>query len=325
MIGFALDVNDFAETRFALSALNETALSLRLLREPSLGPLHLPWRRWALTRLEGVDTALLSALVTPALTLPDFVTPSPEGFAAAVDDELARVAATPTGLLAADIRDAYAPAPPPEPLRAATDGGERALRRLRSAVVAALRSYWRAALEPVWPRIRLLLEADTTYRARRLAQGGPRLLFADLHPGVRLEGATVRVRDVIGGYTAPPGRGLQLVPSAFAHKPAPPVTARAAPQLVYPARGTATLWQTPPAPDSGALVALLGPPRARLLRMLEEPAATVDLARRLGVTPSAVSQHLRVLHAAGLTAGARQGRTVLYRRTDIGDRLTAGG
>ncbi|MFE7558479.1 hypothetical protein [Kitasatospora sp. NPDC057500] len=47
--------------------------------------------------------------------------------------------------------------------------------------------------------------------------------------------------------------------------------------------------------------------------------------RRASRAPSAVSQHLRVLRAAGLPARARDGRQVLYRRTALGDRLAGGG
>ena len=47
----------------------------------------------------------------------------------------------------------------------------------------------------------------------------------------------------------------------------------------------------------------------------------MELARRLRVTPSAVSQHLRVLHATGLVTRARDGRQVLYRRSGLADRL----
>ncbi|MFC7586627.1 ArsR/SmtB family transcription factor [Nonomuraea antimicrobica] len=84
----------------------------------------------------------------------------------------------------------------------------------------------------------------------------------------------------------------------------------------------ATLWAPAPVPDEGALAELLGAPRARLLRLLAEPLPTVELARRLRVTASAVSQHLRVLHATGLVTRARQGRQVLYRRSTLGDHLT---
>jgi DNA-binding transcriptional ArsR family regulator len=68
-------------------------------------------------------------------------------------------------------------------------------------------------------------------------------------------------------------------------------------------------------------VSLLGAPRAALLGLLDEPLPTVELARRLKVTPSAVSQHLRVLYTAGLLTRARDGRHVLYRRSDLGDQL----
>ncbi|WP_317889003.1 ArsR/SmtB family transcription factor [Salinispora vitiensis] len=54
---------------------------------------------------------------------------------------------------------------------------------------------------------------------------------------------------------------------------------------------------------------------------LTEPLPTVEIARRLTVTPSAVSQHLQVLHATGMITRARDGRRVLYRRSPLGDQL----
>jgi DNA-binding transcriptional ArsR family regulator len=66
---------------------------------------------------------------------------------------------------------------------------------------------------------------------------------------------------------------------------------------------------------------LLGQPRAVLLRMLDEPLPTIEIARRLEVTPSAVSQHLQVLHATNLVTRARDGRYLLYRRSPLGDQL----
>jgi DNA-binding MarR family transcriptional regulator len=58
--------------------------------------------------------------------------------------------------------------------------------------------------------------------------------------------------------------------------------------------------------------------------MLDEPLPTIEIARRLKITPSAVSQHLQVLHATGLVTRARDRRQVLYRRTPNGDQLTRG-
>lgn len=170
--------------------------------------------------------------------------------------------------------------------------------------------------------MRLVLEADMTYRARQLAVGGARRLFADMHPNLRWEGGILRIDNVFGDFHIPAaGRGLLLVPSVFAHKPAPPVTADQPPALAYPSRGVATLWSTPRPPDATGLTKLLGAPKATLLALLEAPLPTVEIARRLQVTPSAVSQHLAVLHTTGLVTRARDGRHVLYRRTPLGDRL----
>lgn len=81
MISFELGVEDLADTRFALSPLYETVLSLRVLREPGLSALHLPWRRSVLGALDGLDTELLMSVVAVRRTLPDFLTPRPAGFA----------------------------------------------------------------------------------------------------------------------------------------------------------------------------------------------------------------------------------------------------
>jgi DNA-binding transcriptional ArsR family regulator len=61
--------------------------------------------------------------------------------------------------------------------------------------------------------------------------------------------------------------------------------------------------------------------RADLLEALRSPATTTDLARAFGVTPSAVSQHLAVLHDSGLVARERSGRRVLYLITALGASL----
>ena len=42
---------------------------------------------------------------------------------------------------------------------------------------------------------------------------------------------------------------------------------------------------------------------------------------RLGVTASAVNQHLRVLRDAGLLVSTRYGRSVLYLRSELGTAL----
>ncbi|RZS34408.1 ArsR family transcriptional regulator [Herbihabitans rhizosphaerae] len=67
------------------------------------------------------------------------------------------------------------------------------------------------------------------------------------------------------------------------------------------------------------LVALADPTRRQLLGVLAEQgrASATALATRLPVSRQAVVKHLNVLESAGLVAGARAGREVLYQvRTD---------
>ncbi|GHH16960.1 ArsR/SmtB family transcription factor [Streptomyces lanatus] len=322
MISFLLDVDDLADTRFAISPLREVMGSLRALRAPALFPLHTPWRRSVLDRLDPADARLLGALVGQTLVLPDFLTPRPTTFAPALEDQLAVVRATPPELVRRDLLATHAPHPLPEALRQTTAPGDAHVAELLEELSELLLRYWELAIGPDWPRMRLVLEADITHRARQLAMGGAQLLFSDLHRNVRWRDGVLRVEQMIGRHEVDgSGRGLRLVPSLFAHKPAPPVSADEPPMLAYPGRGAATLWEPRPDPGDSALAALLGAPRTTILRLLAEPLPTVELARRLGVTPGAVSQHLRVLHATGLVGRARDGRRVLYRRTALGDQL----
>lgn len=73
-----------------------------------------------------------------------------------------------------------------------------------------------------------------------------------------------------------------------------------------------------PAPSENVFHAVAHPARRRLLDLLgdEEIAATV-LARRFTrrMSQPAISQHLKVLHGAGLVAQRRVGRKRLYRAT----------
>jgi DNA-binding transcriptional ArsR family regulator len=311
MIRYELGVEDLADTRFAISPLQEAVFSLWALRDPGRYALHLPWRR----ALPGtLDTRVLLALVGETRALPDFLTPRPATFAPTLEDQLAEVRGAAPELVRRDIAAAHAPAPVPRVLRDVTAG----------RLADLLGHYWRAAIAPHWPAMRLVLEADMTYRARRLAVGGARLLFADMHPNVRWRDGVLSIDKMIGRHrVAAAGRGLLLVPSIFAYKPVPPIGPDEPPWLAYPSRGIAGLWAETPTADPGALAALLGRPRAGLLLLLGEALPTVEIARRLRVTPSAVSQHLRVLHATGLVSRARDGRHVLYRRSELGDRLAA--
>jgi DNA-binding transcriptional ArsR family regulator len=337
MVRFELGVEDLAWTRFSMSPLAETVRSLLAVSDPSYHALHLPWLRATRPRLDGLDLGLLLSLVgptrgrerfvsAPSRAMADFLTPVPTRFVPRFEDELAAVRETPPAIVRRDLLATHAPDPVPDALAAVTRRGGRGVAALRDRVCAELESYHERVMAPSWPQMRLVLEADTTYRARQLATGGARLLFADMHPNLRWHDGVLEIEEMISEHTVKAaGRGLLLMPSIFAPKPAPPLVPEEPPSLVYPSRGIATLWAPAPPAESSALAALIGAPRAQLLDMLGEPLPTIEIARRLQVTPSAVSQQLQVLHTTGLVTRARDGRQVLYRRTGLGDQLTGTG
>jgi regulatory ArsR family protein len=333
MVRFELGVEDLARTHFGISPLAETVRSLRAVSDPSRHTLYLPWLRTVRDELDRLDMELLLSIVGPprggerflsgaSQALPDFLTPVPDRFVARFDEELARARATPPAIARRHLLATHAPDAVPQALTAVTRPGARPTRVLLTRICDELEQYHGVALASTWPDMQLVLEADTTYRARQLALGGARQLFADMHPNLRWRDGVLHIDEMISDHTVTAaGRGLLLMPSIFAVKPVPPMIPDEPPSLAYPSRGIATLWAPPTPRPAAALASLLGPARAQLLDMLAEPLPTVELARRLKVTPSAVSQHLKVLHETGLLTRARAGRQVLYRRTTLGDQL----
>lgn len=318
MIEYELAENDLGEVRFAISPLNELVLSLRTLRDPGRFPLQLPWLRATEAARAELPLDLLRALTNEALWSPDFLTPRPYTPLGRIDAEFAALTGTPAAVVRADLVAVH-PAELPPVLRGRPE-------KVLDRVLAALRAYWEACFAPYWPRMRSVLEADVVHRGRVMAQAGLAAMFADLDPHVRLDGAvvSVRLRANLAYRTSTAGRGLTLAPSLFSRRATAPISAVEPPQIMYPARGLATLWETETSPSADALAGLIGRGRAGLMGLLETPASSTDLARRLGVTPTAVNQHLRALRAAGLLASARHGRSVLYHRSDLGDSLVRG-
>ncbi|MGB6069819.1 MAG: helix-turn-helix domain-containing protein [Rhodococcus sp. (in: high G+C Gram-positive bacteria)] len=117
------------------------------------------------------------------------------------------------------------------------------------------------------------------------------------------------------------GRGLPLIPSVFVHGAITQTSATRAPSLVYPARGRGAVWNVARTAPNRTLSNLLGTQRATILALLDAPTTTGEVAAVLGVSPSAASQHLRVLREAAVVRRIRQGRSVLYVRTPLGDEL----
>jgi DNA-binding transcriptional ArsR family regulator len=322
VVRFVFSLEDLALTRFAISPAWELVHSLLALRDPSHAAIHVPWLRLVSGRLGGLLLEPAVALIPPRGYSPDFVLPSPAGPLGEFADDLAALRATPAAQIRDDMRlFSTQHRRGPEIAKPWLANPRREAQRLADLFEA----YWARAIEPVWPRLRAFLDADIAYRARRLASGGPDALFADLSADVAWHRPHLSVQVPLHEATVSlGGRGLLLMPSAFsAQRPAVIDRPPWQPTLVYPARGIATLWEEP-APASDGLVRLLGSSRAAMLSDLAAPRSTTDLAKRLSLSAATASHHLMALRDAGLVAGRREGRAVLYARTPLGDALAAG-
>src|SRR3954447_9874996 len=70
-----------------------------------------------------------------------------------------------------------------------------------------------------------------------------------------------------------------------------------------------------------ALMRLIGPNRALVLTLLDQPRTTSQLVALTGLRLGSVRGHLAVLRDAGLVTRRRAGRSVVYVRTPLGTRF----
>ncbi len=316
---------DLLNCRFALSPLWETHEAVRTLRRPARQGYHSAWLRRISAAATALDLEPLWLLMPHRGNSPDCLMPPPIGPAATFEEEISAVRGTGPEVAHAEIALSLADTPgaTESPLgRALLADPARAVRELADTMEAA----WHALVEPAWPRLRALLEADIAFHSRRLAEVGLAGLLPGLDRRVAWDGGRLTVDSKAEHVRELGGRGLVLMPSVFTWPDVvsgfdPPWQ----PTLVYPARGIGGLWAEPSSRTPEALVRLLGRGRAAVLAALEEPAATTALAHRLGLAPSSVSAHLSALRDAGLLASHRYGHQVLYERTPLGIALASGG
>lgn len=295
---------EVARVRFALSPLAETALAARALVRTGVHFLHEPWARQVRPKLAGdPDLPLLSTLL--AGYLPSFLLPVPETRLPSVETELARVRSTPPEFFLDELAAAF---------------GARAFPRLRSHPVDALNRIadvlhrcHRLLIEPYWGRIKAVMDADLAHRASTITDSGIEGVFPTLHEDFSWHRGELLVRRDCAVEMG--GHDLVLSPSVFVwHRTLVDTAPTVATAIRYPARGVGALWETHGRLPKGT-AAVLGRTKAALLEALSEPLTTGQLAARLALTPSAVSQHLGALRDAGLIATDRRGRTALHTRT----------
>jgi hypothetical protein len=316
MLAMEFSTSDLARLRFAISPLFELWQSIRALQSPASTAIHRSWIVETSEKIRDLDLHGLYALQPPRGITPDFIHPPPTSPLTELDDELERMLSTPRERVSTDMEYSYGDSVPP-PLKELVTNPGQALPTLAET----LRGYWARAIAPHWDRILAVLESDVLHRARQQAAGGAHSLFGGIHETVRFTEHRLEIDKPWDASTALDGQGLLLVPSVFIWPNVAVIDKQPwQPTLIYPAHGGALLWEPPPSP-SEALIALMGPRRARVLNVLDEPRSTTELARLLAVPAASVSQHLTVLRNAGLVTRQRVGRVVLYRRSSKGDLL----
>lgn len=324
-----LNVADLAATRFAASPLGETVKAIQLLAssDPARAEVNRPWLAWARRELDRRPLALplcWPLIVTGLEHIPEFFLPAPQSQWPALADELELLRATPPEYVRASIARVFAGATWPDSAREL----ERLPAQTLSTIAEELALAHERLIATHWERIRSVLDADIAYRTALLASGGARDLFADLHSDVRWDAGTLSITDARDSEThhvrlGPDG--LVLMPSVFTWPEAAIKRATSTQTvLLYPARGAGTVWLGREPMPATTAAALIGQTRARLLELLRSPASTTSLARELGVTPGAMSQHLTVLYRGGLVTHQRTGRSVLYQTSELGLALLAG-
>jgi DNA-binding transcriptional ArsR family regulator len=317
-------------SRFAISPLWELTCALRRLADAETGrrrpaPALEPWLARARSRYQALareaDIDVIHALDAPHYGV-DFLSPVPADVSTTIEDLLGQVRSTPVGQAHREIAEVLRR----QPVRDARLLQILASDRIAGYAADVLAVAWQFLLEPEWPALRAILERDVVHRAGQLAASGWAAALDDLTSHLRWHGGCIECGQVAEDTDAElGGRGLLFVPSVFvwpgvAFNLEPPWP----PAIVYPARGIAALWERPQAAGTGsALGRLLGRSRAAVLLALEQPASTTQLAATLGHSLGGLGDHLAVMRDAGLVARARSGRSVLYRRTSLGDALVA--
>jgi DNA-binding transcriptional ArsR family regulator len=319
MIRIRVSAEDLLQTRFAFSPLWETVASFRALIDPTRHVLHLPWITRARGELCGVDLDPLWALVRPEGYIPDFLTPPPVTPFPNFFEEVKRVGEVPPERVREEVERVSRQHPGSDPaLEAYLVDPRGTVARLAEALVV----YHERVMAPYWPRLHTLLEGDVLKRDRTLAFEGPEALFAGLHRAVGYRQGVVEIEKRWEQEVDSDGRGILLIPVAFAWPDVYVISAAPwQPTLVYAPRGVARLWESELTGTGEAIEAALGRGRARVLKSLTVPSTTTELARAMGASAGAVSQHLSRLRRAGLVEPQRRGRRVYYRLSQGGESL----
>ena len=311
---------DIARLRVAPGpdAVWETVLSMHMLQTQRGSVFFDGWRQEVRRRV-GSSARLLLALNPATGPFPDFLTPT-----AGVSDletGLDTLLSIPRSRLRAELSELTIPARTHSWMRAVADADPDAMRELGRL----FRAYHRNAVLPAWGSIVSAVAAERQRLAQAFLCGGPAAVLTHLggpdgwRPPV-LELAYPRDRDL---YLQ--GRGLVVIPSYFCWKTSCALLDTALqPVLAYPLRHHHAVPYRPARTHGDRpLGAMIGLTRAAVVRALEVPYTTTDLAFRAGTSVTSASQHATVLRRAGLITTERHNGTAVHSLTPLGAAMLA--
>ncbi|MEU0004318.1 winged helix-turn-helix domain-containing protein [Streptomyces sp. NPDC006314] len=312
---------DLVRTRLAatIGVAAETYYSLELLREHRELPHFRPWRSAVAGRM-GADTRPLTSLLPvrgPGLDLLALM-----GDVPSLDHAVDNLLHAPVSRLSREFQGVdFHPRHLPW-ARRLSEGDREARREL----AAAVRACHRLAVEPYWHKGRSELVALSSRYTNLVLEGGVDLLLRSLcAPLVRWRPPVLEAPYPRRVEVHLRGRGLLITPTVFSPRAVSllwdPLDITQPPRLTVPALRE-PLTGTGPAEADGTpgrnLESLLGRTRAAALRVTAEGSTTTELARRLGVSVAAASQHATVLRNAKLITTTRRGGSVLHLITPLG-------
>lgn len=322
---------DVAQLRLASSPLLELVMSFRALINPEHSVLYHNWIQMARRTVDEADYPLMSAMIMPTGSIPDFMTPTPTQVQLDIESEFERVMNTPPEIVQRDIQvlidgnGIYCHFPDaPQGSSATRQQAMQYPYEFLPCLVEEMRDYWQRALAPHWSRMIAVLENDILYRSRHMTVNGVETMINNLTPSISYQPGHIQVAKSLPKpcYSLSfEYEDLQLVPVIFSgnhvyHQ----ITPEWKRMIIYTARG-AGLWQYELPRPSEALELTLGIGKARLLVALQSPLNTGELAHKLILTAGAVSQQLKNLQQAGLIESFRSGKNVYHRLTLRGEKL----
>lgn len=342
MIRFHVPASAAERLAFAYSPLFEAVLSLHVLVEPKHHPLQHDWVR----RMRGLPDRLRREIHAFAFAyrayIPEVLAATPQAAYPTFEEEIERVAAQPSEIVAFEFTVPLAPpgsARAPDRLEDMSARAEVAARGTAlgrethrlvqillndpSAFAACfadfLKRYWDTAFASEWQQIEPLLAAAVASAGRQLASDGLYAFLSRLSPELVVDAAaeTIRItRRHEHEVEVDEESSLTLTPSVYAW---PHVRVNCDPPwplaLVYPAPALARTArpQLPPEDLLRLLRALADPVRLEMLRRIAARGrSTQELARLVGMSEAGASRSLRLLAEAGLVATRRDGRYLLY-------------